>query len=460
MKASPLEYQKQSIRRMEKFFLDGKGCLLADEMGLGKTLTCLWWWERHPEARPGLVVCPASAKYVWEHEALNNLGIRPYVVEGTLPRPSVLRKLRPELVIVNYDVLSCWLPFLKQCRFRTLFIDEAHYCKSSTTKRTKAVRAIAKEIKHVIAISGTPLMNRPIELFSSLQMVRPDVFRSRIAFAHEYCKPRWTPWGWNYNGACRIPELHDLLEHVCMIRHLKRDVLKELPEKTRRVLPLAMSDETEYREATDSFLSWIGKTNPARLLTAKRAETLVKLGELRRLAARLKLRAAVNWTNEWLESYLDEKIILFAIHRKMIEALARRVRAKSIVIDGSVAGRRRKAVVEQFQRDRSTRVCIGNIKAMGVAVTLTASSTAAFCELDWVPGNMMQAEDRIHRIGQTKPSWIWWLVAAGTIEEDLCEILERKQRVVSGVLDGDASTDDLDVYRQLIERISLREEER
>ena len=457
MKASPLPYQRRSISRIEE--LHGR-CLLADEMGLGKTLTCLWWWEKHPEAHPGLVVCPASAKAVWEHEALNNLGVRPYVIEGTRPRRMDLEGSRPQLVVVNYDVLHRWTETLRKFGFRSLFVDECHYCKNTTAQRTNAVRSLAKGIEHVIVISGTPLTNRPIELFPALQMVLPSVFRSRIAFAHEYCKPRWTPWGWKYDGACRIPELHDLLKQTCMVRHLKRDVLPELPEKTRRVLPLALFDESEYREASDSFLAWVGRTNPARLLSAERAEALVRLGELKRLAARLKLRAVVDWTNEWLESYPSEKLVMFAVHRKMIEALVRRVRAKSVVIDGSVSGRMRKAVVDQFQQDRSTRLCVGNIRAAGVAITLTASSTAAFCELDWVPANMMQAEDRIHRIGQTKPSWIWWLVAAGTIEDDLCSILERKQRVVSGVLDGSDAEDDLDVYRQLLKKISLRGEER
>lgn len=456
MKIKPLPYQLRSIEQIEKFH--GR-CLLADEMGLGKTLTCLWWWEHHLEAHPGLVICPASAKYIWEHEALNNLGVRPYVIEGTRPKPLELVGSRPQLVIVNYDVLHQWVKSLQEFGFRSLFVDECQSCGNPSTMRTKAVRKLAKNILNLIGTSGTPLRNRPIELFPMLQIIHPSIFRSRLAYAHEYCKPRWTPWGWKYDGASRIPELHDLLKQVCMVRHLKKDVLPELPEKIRRIFPLALSDEAEYQEASESFLAWIGKKNPARLLSAKRAQALVRLGELKRLAARLKLRAVIDWANEWLESYPDEKLVLFAIHRKMIEALARRVQVKSVIIDGSVSGRRRKAVVDQFQQDGATRLCIVNIQT-AIAITLTASSTAAFCELDWVPTNMLQAEDRIHRIGQTKPSWIWWLVAAGTIEEDLCRILEKKYQVVSGVLDGGTVVNDLDVYKQLLESLVTRGKER
>jgi len=451
MKIKPLPYQIKSIEKMEDF---GGRSLLANEMGLGKTLTSLWWWKRYAQADRGLVICPASAKYVWEHEALSNLNIHPYVIEGTKPKPLKIAGMQPKLIIVNYDVLHQWMGMLRKFDFRTLFVDECHFCKNPTTKRTKAVKLLSKDVTNMIAISGTPLTNRPIELFPILQMLWPSIFPSQLAYAHEYCKPRWTPWGWKYDGACRIPELNDLLKQVGMVRYLKKDVLKELPKKTHRMHLLTLPDKAEYQEASGSFLSWLGQRDPARLAKAEKAEALVRLGELKRLAARLKLRAMVDWTNEWLMNYPDEKLVLFTVHRKMIEALARRVEAKSVVIDGSISGRKRKAVVEQFQSDRATRVCIGNIKAAGVAISLTAASTVAFCELDWVPANMMQAADRIHRIGQSRPTWIWWLIAAKTIEEDLCQILERKQRIVTGVLDGKDADDELNVYEQLLEKYS------
>jgi len=456
MRLVPLPYQIKSIERIEKF---GGRCLLANEMGLGKTLTCLWWWRRHPEAWPGLVVCPASAKYVWEHEARNNLNTQSLVIEGRKPKLLEPDGDRPRLVIINYDILQYWMKSLLKFGFQSLFIDECHYCGNGSTARTKATSRLAKDIPNMIALSGTPIKNRPIELFPILQMIRPSIFQSRLSYAQKYCKPRCTPWGWKYDGACRIPELHDLLKQTCMIRYLKKDVLAELPEKTRRLLPLPLSDEMEYREASDLFLLWMKKRHPKRLRKAERAEALVRLGELKRLAAKLKLRAVVDWTNEWLENYPDEKLVLFAVHRKMIEALARRVQAKSVIIDGSVSGWKRKAVMDRFQQDKPIRLCIGNIQAAGVAITLTVASTAAFCELDWVPANMMQAEDRIHRIGQTKTSWIWWLIAGNTIEEDLCKILEKKQKVVSDVLDGRATVDDLDVYKQLLKKFMLKGDE-
>ena len=452
MKAIPLPYQIESIRGIDR--LRGR-VLLAHEMGLGKTLIALWWWAKHKTASPAVVVCPASVKYQWEHECLVNIGVRPYVLEGQTPSRNG-RMAKPRIVIVNYDILHHWTKWIEKLDPQCIVVDECQYVKNMETKRSKAVRALAKGRPYVLALSGTPLTNRVIELFPTLQMVKPKVFTSRYSFAHSYCKPKWTPWGWKYDGATNLDELRERLTKHCMVRFLKRDVLKELPPKTRRVLTVGMEGEDEYREATDNFLRWMAKSNPAKLLSAQKAETLVKLGYLKRLAARLKLRSVVDWSNEWLEAYPNEKLVLFAWHRKMIEALKRRVRTKSVIVDGSVTGRRRKAVIDQFQMDRKTRLCIGNIRAAGIGITLTAASTVAFTELSWVPTDHTQAEDRIHRIGQKSNAWIWYLIAGGTIEEDLCEVLEEKQKVILATLDGGNNPDDLDVYSQLIRRLKLK----
>jgi len=454
MKATPLPYQIESIREIDHF--RGRA-LVAHEMGLGKTLIALWWWMKHDTASPAIVVCPANVKYMWEHECLVNLGIRPWVLEGQTPSQNGrMMKSRPRIVIVNYDILQHWMKWIERLNPQCLIVDECQYCKNMGTLRSKAVRSLAKGKPYVLALSGTPLTNRVIELFPTLQMIKPKVFTSRYSFAHSYCKPKWTPWGWKYDGATNLDQLHEQLVKHCMVRYLKKDVLKELPPKTRRVLSVGMEGGEEYKEATDNFLRWMAVSNPAKLLTAMKAETLVKLGYLKRLAARLKLRSVVNWSNEWLEAYPDEKLVLFAWHRKMIEALRRRIDAKSVVIDGSVTGRRRKALVDQFQQDRKTRMCIGNIRAAGIGITLTAASTLAFAELSWVPTDHTQAEDRIHRIGQKSKAWIWYLIAGGTIEEDLCEVLEEKQKIILATLDDGSNPDDLDVYSQLIRRLKLK----
>lgn len=239
-----------------------------------------------------------------------------------------------------------------------------------------------------------------------------------------------------------------------MVRRLKKDVLKDLPEKMRCVVPVEISDRKEYEKARDDFAGWLKSVQPDRVQSALRAQQITQIGYLLRLTAKLKLRSVVEWCNNFLEGS-DEKLVVFGVHTKMIEALDRRLNGgKHVVVDGSVTGRLRKAACDQFQRDPKTRVLIGNIKAAGVGLTLTAASTVAFAELFWTPGAMTQAEDRCHRIGTTQTVWAYYLTAAGTIEERLAKAIQEKQRVIRATLDGGTMEDDLSILDQLLAELA------
>jgi SWI/SNF-related matrix-associated actin-dependent regulator 1 of chromatin subfamily A len=457
MPAKAYQYQKEGVWDMEDFLESGGGTLLADDMGLGKTLQTLWLLRR---SRPGdmfpaLVVTPASVKYVWEHQAITHVRLHAQVLEGQTP-PSGRVGFVPKLMVINPDILSHWLPYLLGLGLKTLVLDESQYFTNPRAKRTKAAMALARQVPYRVALSGTPLTNRPAELWPTLNMLRPDKFPSFFSYAHEYCDPRRTPWGWDYKGANNIPKLHALLRRTCMVRRLKQDVLQDLPDKVRRVVPMDLSDRKEYNEASVNFLGWLNKNfDKSRVRRASRAAAVVRIGYLLRLAAKLKARNVVQWTNSFLEEYPDEKLVLFAIHKKMIQVLQRRVQAKSVTVDGSVTGRRRRLAVDTFRRDKGTRVFIGNIRAAGTGVDglQDVCSNMAFAELWWRPGDHIQAEDRIHRIGQEGAAWINYLVAGGTIEETLCKIIQTKQEVIHATLDGQDFTGDLDVFDQLIEAV-------
>lgn len=333
-----------------------------------------------------------------------------------------------------------------------VLVKNCQYAANPNAKRTRALKALCKGVPHLLALSGTPLVNRPIELQPVLQLVRPDLFPSRWDYAHRYCAPKWTPWGWKYTGASNLPELHEVLSREVMVRRLKTDVLKELPPKTRSVIPVPLSDVNEYRRADLDFAAWLTRQDPAAARRALKAETLTKIGYLLRLAARLKLPFVIEWINEWLGD-CDEKLVVFAVHRQMIEALREGCKARSVVVDGSVTGRRRHDVVRAFQNDRGIRLLIGNMQAAGVGITLTAASTVAFAEVAWRPGDHTQAEDRCYRIGTTEPVFIHYLVGVDTVEEKLCKLIQQKQEVISSVLDGKIGTGDLDVYNQLLREL-------
>ena len=438
------KYQLEDVLSIDR--LNGR-VLLASEMGIGKTIEALCYLQLNPTRQPIIVVCPASLKWVWQTQAHQHVNMRSEVLNGTKPPGGQITNRCP-LLIINYEILQYWLPYLRLLCPKVLIIDECHYIKTYRTKRTKAVRALAKSIPHVIAISGTPLTNRPSELWTTLNMLYPQIYPSFFSFAFRYCKPKKLPWGWVYKGAANLGELHRNLKDTMMIRRLKRDVLKELPDKARYVVPLEAENMHEYQRAVTDFITWLSRQSPAKARRARKAEKLVQMGYLKRLAAQLKTKPVLEWIDNFLEES-DSKLVLYCIHKNIIDTLYNKYRKISAVVDGSITGRRRMMAVHTFQNDKRIRLFIGNIRAAGVGFTLTAADTLAFVELDFVPGNHTQAEDRIHRIGQKNVASIYYLIAKDTIEENLCQLIQRKQKVLDATLDGGRVADEFDVFDKL-----------
>ena len=447
------KYQKKGVIQIDKF--DGR-VLLADEMGLGKTIQALTWFKENPQLKLMIVICPAHLKWNWQREATIHINTRSEVLEGRKPPTRQLLSSH-RILIINYDILPYWLEYLQELEPDLIVIDECQAIKNRSAIRTKAVQKLCKGIPHVIAISGTPLENRPIELYPSINIVRPDVFNSFYEYAHRHCKPQRKPWGWVYNGATNIPELHNKLIDTMMIRRRKRDVLKDLPEKTRNVVVVDLPNRKEYDEAEKNFLGWLARTySKGKAKSAAQAERLTQMGYLKRLAGTLKLPLVVEWITEFLEES-NEKLVLFGIHKVVMKQLKEHFKGMCVVVDGTVTGHHRQQAVESFQNCKNVRLFLGNIDAAGTGINLTAASTLAFGELSWVPAKHLQAEDRIHRIGQKNAASIFYLVARNTIEETLCKVLQEKQGVLNSTLDGSVQgVDHLDIMNQ-VEETMLRE---
>lgn len=331
-----------------------------------------------------------------------------------------------------------------------MLVKNCQYVANPKAIRSKLAKRLCVGVPNVLALSGTPLVNRPIELLTTLRILRPDVeeFQSKLIYGDRFCNRHLNHWGWDYRGASNTKELNRLLLDTCMVRRRKADVLPDLPPKVREVVPLGLSDQGQYDDASNDFLEWIRENDPERVRGAVKAEALVRAGYLLQLAARLKLQRVIEWITQLMAS--EWKAVVFCVHRKMVEALCRQLPWDSVVIDGSTTGRARQAAVDQFQADDKVRLAICNIIAGGTGLTLTAANTVVFAELDWRPGVHVQAEDRCHRIGTTEPVWAWYLVARGTIEERLCSILQEKQSVLSAVLDGGRMDSDLSVFDLLM----------
>jgi SWI/SNF-related matrix-associated actin-dependent regulator 1 of chromatin subfamily A len=411
------------------YLLAQRRAFLADEQGLGKTIEALATLEADG-AYPAVVVCPASLKLNWLREIaqwLPHRGVRALVGTGKSSTAPA------EVTVVNYDIVAARLPELCALSPRALVLDESHYCKNAKAKRTKAVHQLATSVPReglVLALTGTPVMNHPKELISQLRILgRLGEFGSGMRFARDFHGP----------GAHQ--RLHWHLRARCFARRLKRDVLPQLPPKTRAVVPVELDNEPEYRLAERDLVAWL-QSQPldldeldSKVAAALRAERLVRLNALKLLAARGKLHAALAWIHDFCTS--GERLVVFAHHREIQRAVLERF-PDALHILGEDSHAARDAAWHAFQApdDAGNQLLACSIEVAGQGVTLTRSSNVVFLELDWTPAKHEQAEDRCHRIGQQDAVNATYLLAAGTIDETIAALLERKRAVIGAVTDG------------------------
>ena len=408
--------------------------LIADEMGLGKTIQTLAWLQLHPELTPIIIVVPASLKLNWSREIrdwMTNSGTV-QIISGTTPS-----RLVGDMIIINYDILSAWIDEIKRIEPQVLVLDEVHYTKNNQAKRTKAAKKLGKFIPHVIGLSGTPIVNRPIEIYNAINIIDRTVFPSQWEYTEKYCARRYNGFGWDVSGASNTEELNYKLTNTIMLRRLKKDVLPDLPDKVRSYVPIELDNVEDYQFAERNFILFVRVQKGIEAANrASNAQALAEIEGLKQLAVKGKLKHCIDWIRDFLES--DEKLVVFATHRFVIDALMQEFPKVAVKVDGSVTGKNRQLAVDSFQRLSTVRLFVGNIKAAGVGITLTAASNVVFIEIGWSSGEHSQAEDRCHRIGQQNSVNIYYLLASNTIEEKIMKLVNKKAKVLDQVLDGKA----------------------
>jgi len=411
-----------------QYLLQQRRAFLADEQGLGKTIEALATIEADG-AYPAVVVCPASLKLNWLREIGRWLpGRSVQMLDGKTGGVAAT-----EITIINYDIVAARLDGLTAKRPRAVVLDESHYCKNPRAQRTQAAQRLSAVVPReglVLALTGTPVMNRPPELISQLRILgRLGDFGSGAQF------------GERFRGPDAHQRLHWHLRARCFVRRLKAEVLPQLPAKTRAVVPVALDNEAEYRLAEEDVIAWLhsqpldlGELD-ARVAAALRAERLVRLNALKRLAARGKLQAALHWIHDFLSS--GEALVVFARHREIQHAVLNRFPSALHVL-GEDSNRARDRAVQEFQAGEGDagQLLVCSIEVAGQGITLTRASNVAFLELDWTPAKHDQAEDRCHRIGQQDAVNATYLLAADTIDETIATLLERKRAVIGAVTDG------------------------
>lgn len=463
MTEGPLLYkfQLQDVRKIATF---GGRCLVAWDTGLGKGVIAPEYLRRNPGLRPAVIVTQAGLKKQWERELWEKFGLRCTILEGTRP-PSDDSPVPPSIVVASYNIVGPsrigpgWLTWLKSLRPQVVVFDEAQALAGMYTTQTKNARKLAKDVPQVLMTTGTPITNRPIDLFPLINILWPREFPNYHSYGMRYCSPRRVPWGcgWEYKGASHLPELHAKLIRLGMLRRRKDDVLA-LPEYQRNILSLPLSDAAEYAAAEKDFLTWLAKRDPSRLSSAEKAERLVRFSYLRQLAASLKLPSALEWVQNHLDG-CDDKIILYAIHKDVIARIRDQYAKKCVVIDGSVAVSKRQKIVDSFLGNGDIRILVGNIKAAGAGWSAPGVPDMAFLEYPWKPSDLAQCEGRIRGIKRGKKgssSNYHYLVAENTIEKYLIEILQQKQETCDAVIDGGRVRERFNIFDLLTNRLKKR----
>lgn len=423
------QYQKEGVAAA--FDRYGGRVLLADDMGLGKTRQALSFIGHCLPARV-LVMCPSYLRYHWTHALKEWLDI-----DGQLVKKGK-ETLDGEACIVSYDMLSALN--ISTGVFDVVICDESHYVKSRKTKRTKATTPLVRSANFAMLITGTPALNRPIELFAQLNMLRPSYVKNYTSYAKRYCNGKSTPFGYDDRGSSLGHELNWVLRHGFMVRRLKRDVLTQLPPKTRHTVWLEIKTDVEV---ASGFRKWKQLNETLYKLPSGSEQQRLQMFERQKVISELfvntssaKCEAIVRWVLDALAQ--GRSFIFFAYHQVVLNAVEEAVSGmyEYMRIDGSTPAHKRQENVEAFQRDGEIRIAILSIMAAGTGVTLTRVSECVFGELYWVPGVMIQAEDRIHRISQTERCDIYYLLGTETLDTYVHPALCKKLATLDSLVDN------------------------
>jgi SNF2 family DNA or RNA helicase len=416
-------YQLASLKFIEA---NGGRVIIGDEMGLGKTLEALIFASAHRgDISRLIVICPAMVKAHWAHEITKWLNEKPYnigVVSSQVLRtaPGYTQLTQPAempVLVINYEQVVKHVEALERLAAGScVVIDECHYIKNWKAQRTKAVIRVAKKAKYILALSGTPIVNRPEEFFTTLNLLRPDVFPYWKRYNFRYCMTR-----------VHLNELGRLVRETgIVIRRRKDDVLQSLPPKRYLTLEVDI-DESEVEEEAMRLVEMVQSTEGTSFLET--APLIAQLSRYRHALGIARARAVKEWIREFLQQNPDRKLVIFCHHRKVARLLS------PAVITGDMSPEERAALVMRFQNDPDFRLLAATFGAAGVGISLTAAQDVLLAERSWVPSQEDQAVDRLHRIGQKSSVAVWVCQSQHWLDRRIARVLEEKRKVITTVLD-------------------------
>jgi SWI/SNF-related matrix-associated actin-dependent regulator 1 of chromatin subfamily A len=450
----PMPHQVVAINKL----LTNDKYILADDMGLGKTTSSIIA-AIEGKFKKILVVCPASLKLNWKKEIMNYDRVENIsIVDSVDFRAN-------KWTIVNYDILKNFhhlpqrgvkmsdLPVspIDFHKFDLVIADEAHYLKNSTSNRTKIFNDFASRIETRWLLTGTPITNKPIDFYNLLFLCDSPIAANWVHYVRRYCAGRqFNRKGtkqkyWMTSGASNLEELRDYATDV-MLRRTKKDSI-DLPQKTIKPVYLPMEYSVGYNTYLKEYQDWVDSTE-GQEEKPKISDHLTKLIKIRQLLSNDKIEHTIKLAEDLIEN--EKKVIIFSCFTQTINAIHEHFGKSSVIIDGSISSKNRDIAVEKFQNDDKVKVFCGNIVAAGVGLTLTEGSIVIFNDLDWVPANHAQAEDRAHRIGQDKPVHIIYPLFDETLDVLMFQSLQRKMKIITQVMGDSIEVDETSVGREVI----------
>ena len=395
------------------FLLAKRRCILADQPRVGKTLPAAAAALQH---LPAIIVCPAIAKTVWE-AAFNKIdpSVPVKVINGKKQAAEIICS---GVTIVNYDILSSVTTF---SGIKTVVFDECHRLKNNKAIRTKAAMLMMKKIDRVYALSGTPIPNRPIELWPILHGL--GIYRGGwFDFAARYAKMWSAPWGMDVSGASNIPELKALMRpHV--LRRKKEDIFMDYKQPQVSLVTFDLPvDKREQQFDADALVA-----NPNALMAFE------GLAEIMREAGMRKIKAASEFISDLLQS--GEPIVVFAHHKDVVHGLVEELKDhKPVVVVGDTPSAKRTENIAAFQSGQ-TKVIVGNIAAMSEGVDLSAADTIVFVECTWSTSALEQASSRVENINKSgvKPV-IYLLTIRASLDHNVLAKVLKKQNIVNQII--------------------------
>lgn len=442
----PLDHQKIAIESL----LKNKKYILADDMGLGKTTSTIIA-SLETGAKKILIICPASLKINWQREFQLYSDKSSFVCEGKHYSEDA------EIVIMNYDIIKNFHDsknrkesMMLKSNFDLVIIDEAHYIQNVQAQRTKLINDLVRDIDRLWLLTGTPMTSRPINYFNLLSLVDSPVAKNWMAYVVRYCSGYQFKVGarkvWNVMGASNLEELRDRTM-TTVLRRLKEDVL-DLPDKIITPVYLRLRSKL-YEEVMGDYYNWYDK-NPDE--SKNLSIQFTKLTQVRQVIAEEKTQHTIELAENIIEQ--GKKVIIFCNFTKSLETIYNHFGKHAVRLDGSMSKTQRQDAVDRFQTDEKVHVFVGNIKAAGVGITLTAAEAVIMNDLSFLPSDHSQAEDRAYRYGQKNNVLVYYPLFDNTIEGIIYDILNNKKKIISTVM-GDHQ-DETNIVEEILRSIAER----